>query len=126
MDAVNRRWVIAAVGGYAWELWFGLDPACDQVVTAKGTRFQIRAGQRGSGSLHTGLAPSSGRTAASPVEVVIRRMFAPGEALHPGVTFHSYTALHGALKLGETSAGVGGRRSPRCTPPTGCPIAPMT
>ena len=46
-DTVNWKPVIAAVHGYALGLGYALAQACDLVVAAEGTRFQIREVQRG-------------------------------------------------------------------------------
>jgi enoyl-CoA hydratase/carnithine racemase len=46
-QTVNWKPIIAAVHGYALGIGFGLAMACDLIVAAAGTRFQIREVQRG-------------------------------------------------------------------------------
>jgi enoyl-CoA hydratase/carnithine racemase len=46
-QTVNWKPVIAAVHGYALGIGFGLAMACDVIVAAAGTQFQIREVQRG-------------------------------------------------------------------------------
>jgi hypothetical protein len=41
-EAINWKPVIAAVHGYALGLGYSLSQACDLVVAAEGTQFQIR------------------------------------------------------------------------------------
>jgi len=85
-DTVNWKPVIAAVHGYALGLGYSLALACDLVVAAAGTQFQIREVQRGLGGTQHWVATWFWTGSRFANEIALTgRMFTAEEALQHGM-----------------------------------------
>jgi enoyl-CoA hydratase/carnithine racemase len=85
-DTVNWKPVISAVHGYALGLGYSLAFACDLVVAAEGTKFQIREVQRGLGGAQHWVATWFWTGSRFANEIALTgRMFTAEEALPHGL-----------------------------------------
>lgn len=85
-QAVNWKPVIAAVHGYVLGAGFGLAMACDIIVAAEGTQFQIREVQRGiAGAQHWATTWYWGGGRFATEIALTGRYFSAEEAHHFGI-----------------------------------------
>jgi enoyl-CoA hydratase/carnithine racemase len=85
-QTVNWKPVIAAVHGYVLGAGFGLAMACDLIVAAEGTRFQIREVQRGiAGAQHWATTWFWGGGRFATEIALTGRYFSAEEALQFGI-----------------------------------------